>query len=204
MDTLRRLNREYMYTIWQTAKTEDLESLSGEVRRLATIMLEHEEYHNGFEIADHLQDNEYDVDQEGNPFLHIAIHAVDFIPWTTGLEFATVNAARCWNAFAPEHPCFKDGAQLMLTMNNGCGVIGDVSYHMPDGAGYTLPFYWRVTFWGRKGVLESGSLPHMGGLLEPEADGTLRGVYTPATSVWPSTTGVLPRNASRPFSRERS
>ncbi len=24
----------------------------------------------------------------------------------------------------------------------------------PDSSGYTLPFYWRMTFWGRKGVLE--------------------------------------------------
>jgi hypothetical protein len=39
-------------------------------------MLEHEEYQNEFEIADHLQDHEYDTEREGNPFLHIAIHAV--------------------------------------------------------------------------------------------------------------------------------
>ena len=96
----------------------------------------------------------FEPGKHGGSITDIAIHAVDFIPWMTGLEFETANAARCWNAFAPERPCFKDGAQMMLTMDNGCGVIGDVSYHMPDGAGYTLPFYWRVTFWGRKGVLE--------------------------------------------------
>lgn len=76
METLRKLNHEYLYTIWQAAKTGDLELFSGESERLATIMLEHDEYHNQFEIADHLHDHEYDVDQEGNPFLHIAIHAV--------------------------------------------------------------------------------------------------------------------------------
>jgi hypothetical protein len=76
METLRGLNSKYMHIIWQVAKAGDLESLSGEARRLATIMLEHEEYHQEFEIADHLQDHEYDVDRESNPFLHIAIHAV--------------------------------------------------------------------------------------------------------------------------------
>jgi hypothetical protein len=40
-------------------------------------------------------------------------------------------------------------------MENGCGVLGDVSYFMPDTIGYTSPFYWRMTFWGRDGVLES-------------------------------------------------
>ena len=65
-----------MHTIWQVAKTGDLESLSGEARRFATVMLEHEEYHHEFETADRLQDHEYDVDRESNPFLHIAIHAV--------------------------------------------------------------------------------------------------------------------------------
>ena len=48
-----------------------------------------------------------------------AIHAIDCLPWITGLEFESVNAARCWNAFAPEFPHFHDGAQMMLTMDNG-------------------------------------------------------------------------------------
>ena len=76
METMRGLNRKYMHTIWQMAKAGDLESLSGEARRLATVMLEHEEYHHEFEIADQLQDHEYNVDRESNPFLHLAIHAV--------------------------------------------------------------------------------------------------------------------------------
>lgn len=85
----------------------------------------------------------------------IGIHAIDTLPWMTGLQFATVKAARCWNAFAPEFPSFKDGAQMMLTMENGCGVLGDVSYFMPDKAGYRLPLYWRYTIWGREGVIET-------------------------------------------------
>lgn len=99
----------------------------------------------------------FEEGKHGGTINDLAIHAIDCLPWITGLEFESVNAARCWNAFAPEFPHFHDGAQMMLTMDNGCGVLGDVSYFMPDKAGYSLPFYWRYTFWGRDGVLEAGT-----------------------------------------------
>tara|TARA_B100001123_G_scaffold280051_1_gene311996 strand:- start:2861 stop:3874 length:1014 start_codon:yes stop_codon:yes gene_type:complete len=99
----------------------------------------------------------FEVGKHGGTINDIAIHAVDCIPWMTGLEFDTVKSARCWNAFAPDFPHFNDGAQMMLTMNNGCGLLGDVSYFMPDRAGYSLPFYWRYTFWGREGVIETST-----------------------------------------------
>ncbi|MBX3013657.1 MAG: Gfo/Idh/MocA family oxidoreductase [Caldilineaceae bacterium] len=95
--------------------------------------------------------------QHGGTLNDIAIHAIDAIPWITGLSFAQINAARSWNAFATAVPHFHDAGQLMVTMSNGCGVLGDVSYFMPDSMGYTLPHYWRMTFWGRKGVLESSA-----------------------------------------------
>jgi arylsulfatase A-like enzyme len=38
-------------------------------------------------------------------------------------------------------------------------------------------------------LLEAGKLPHLASLLEPDANGERHGVYTAATSVWPSTTG---------------
>lgn len=97
----------------------------------------------------------FEPGQHGGTINDIAIHAIDAIPWITGLRFTTVNAARCWNAFAVSFPHFKDAAQLMLTMDNGCGVLGDVSYGMPDSFGYALPHYWRMTLWGRQGVLET-------------------------------------------------
>ncbi len=99
----------------------------------------------------------FEEGKHGGTINDLAIHAIDCLPWITGLDFETVNAARCWNAFAPEFPHFRDGAQMMLSMDNGCGVLGDVSYFMPDKAGYSLPFYWRYTFWGRDGVLEAGT-----------------------------------------------
>ena len=93
----------------------------------------------------------------GGTINDIGCHAIDAIPWLTGLEFATINAARSWNAFAPDFPHFQDAGQMMLTMDNGCGVLGDVSYFLPDSFGYTNPLYWRMTFWGRKGVIETSA-----------------------------------------------
>ena len=40
METLKKLNREYLNTIWQAAKTGDLELLSGEAKRFGTSFLE--------------------------------------------------------------------------------------------------------------------------------------------------------------------
>jgi predicted dehydrogenase len=97
----------------------------------------------------------FEEGQHGGTINDIAVHAVDLIPWVTGLTFAEINAARCWNSFAEGMPSFRDAGQMMLTMDNGCGVLGDVSYSAPDSSGYVLPFYWRMTFWGQKGVTEA-------------------------------------------------
>ena len=99
----------------------------------------------------------FEPGQHGGTINDIGIHAIDGIPFITGLRFTRLEAARCWNAFAPETPHFNDGAQMLLTMDNGCGVVGDVSYFAPDGPGYALPYYWRMTFWGREGVLETAT-----------------------------------------------
>jgi len=99
----------------------------------------------------------YEPDMHGGTINDIGIHAVDAIPWLTGLQFARVEAARCWNAFPTDAPQFGDGAQMMLTLENGAGVLGDVSYFMPDKAGTGLPQYWRTTFWGRRGLIETAS-----------------------------------------------
>jgi predicted dehydrogenase len=99
----------------------------------------------------------------GGTINDIGIHALDLIPWITGGRFRLVNAARCWNAFAGGYSSsegylhFKDAGQVMLTMDDGCGVLGDVSYFGPNSSGSRLPFYWRMTFWGRKGVIETSA-----------------------------------------------
>jgi len=73
---LRKLTRERAHLLWEIAKTGDLSTLSTEDKKLAEIMLEHEKYHNQFEIADHLSEHEYDVENEVNPFLHVTLHAI--------------------------------------------------------------------------------------------------------------------------------
>ena len=92
----------------------------------------------------------------GGTLNDIAIHAMDFIPWATGQPLETLLAARSWNANLPQVPHFHDGGQVLLTLQNGAGVLGDVSYLLPDSFGYEMPLYWRFTFWGADGVIEAG------------------------------------------------
>jgi predicted dehydrogenase len=96
----------------------------------------------------------FEEGKHGGTINDIAIHVFDFIPWLTGLEFAAVEAARCWTAFASGTP-MKDAAQFMVTLSNGAGLMGEVSYFLPDSHGYTNPLYWRITIFGRKGILET-------------------------------------------------
>lgn len=91
---------------------------------------------------------------QGGTLNDIAIHALDAIPWITGRRVVEVVAARAWNARLPQVPHFQDAAQLMLRLDNGGGVLGDVSYLAPDACGYTVPQYWRMTFHGDGGMIE--------------------------------------------------
>jgi len=100
----------------------------------------------------------FEPGMHGGTINDIGIHAMDFIPWATGMKFVKVNAARSWNAMAKSYPHFMDAGQVMLTMENNCGVLGDVSYFSPDSHNYNLPFYWRITFYGEKGIVESSAV----------------------------------------------
>jgi hypothetical protein len=55
---------------------QHLDTLSDKDQSLARIMLEHEQYHNQFEMADLLHDHHYDIDSEVNPFIHIIFHQI--------------------------------------------------------------------------------------------------------------------------------
>ena len=52
---------------------------------------------------------------------------------------------------------FCDAAQFMLEMEDGTGVMGDVSYSLPSPSGYGLPQYWRTTVFSTEGVLETAA-----------------------------------------------
>jgi len=97
----------------------------------------------------------YEPGKHGGTINDIAIHAIDAIPWLTGLKWASVESARAWNAALTQEPIFQDGAQFMATLSNGCGVLCDVSYLSPNKAGYKMPQYWRMAFAGSKGFLEA-------------------------------------------------
>jgi hypothetical protein len=75
-DVIKSLDRQHMLEIWQHAKTNDLDYLSEEEQLIGKLMLEHEEYHNQFELADALEDYHFDPESGVNPFLHITIHAI--------------------------------------------------------------------------------------------------------------------------------
>lgn len=97
----------------------------------------------------------FEEGKHGGTINDIAIHGIDYLTWTTGMKFSELTAARTWNAFADECPLFNDAAQFMAKMENGCGVMVDVSYFAPDSCGYSLPYYWEFTFWGKKGVVRT-------------------------------------------------
>lgn len=91
----------------------------------------------------------------GGTINDIAVHAMDLIPWLTGVEIERTEFSRAWNAKAAEVPSFKDCGLLALRLSNGGGVIGDVSYLAPDGCGYRTDLYWRVSVFGTGGVAET-------------------------------------------------
>lgn len=97
----------------------------------------------------------FEPGMHGGTINDIAIHAIDLIPWLTGRTIVEVTAARGWNARLPQFPHFQDAAQVMLKLDNGGGVLGDLSYLAPDHVGYAVEQYWRVACHGDRGVVET-------------------------------------------------
>jgi predicted dehydrogenase len=104
----------------------------------------------------------FEKGKQGGTINDLGIHAFDGIPWLTGHRFTRINAARTWATGRAGSPYFKDAAQVMATLDNGCGVLGEISYLVPDRIAYGYPDYWRFVVAGSKGVvigrLNDGSL----------------------------------------------
>lgn len=98
----------------------------------------------------------FEPGKQGGTINDLAIHGIDILPIITGLKYGEPVAARCWNAYAKEVPFFEDCAQIMFTLENGCGIMADISYSSPSSCGFALPQYWRFTLWGEKGMAEFG------------------------------------------------
>lgn len=88
----------------------------------------------------------------GGLFNDIAIHGVDLIYYLTGQRIKETTCARCYNAYADKACNFPDSGQFMAKLENGAGVIADVSYAVPMPVSYALPYYWQFFIWGEKGV----------------------------------------------------
>lgn len=96
----------------------------------------------------------FEEGKHGGTINDIAIHGVDTVRFVTGLGLKKVTAARTWNHFAKQEPQFHDCGQFMAELTNGAGLTMDVSYAAPASCGFALETYWRMTFWGTKGVAE--------------------------------------------------
>lgn len=95
----------------------------------------------------------FEPGKHGGTINDIGVHGVDLVRYLTGFGVDKIEGARCWNGFATEARDFKDCGQLMVTLENGAGVIADVSYALPDSIGFDMPCYWLFQLWGTKGML---------------------------------------------------
>ena len=95
----------------------------------------------------------FEEGKHGGTFNDIAIHGMDALTWITGHAYDKTLFARQGNDCAKEEPQFNDVAQFNGLLDNGAAVMGDVSYIRPSSA-FSLPSYWRFTFWGTTGYLE--------------------------------------------------
>ena len=96
----------------------------------------------------------YDKGKHGGTINDLGVHGLDAVEFMTGKKIKDLTAARTWNAFADKEPQFHDGANFMFTLENGCNVMGDVSYSVPAGFKNGSFFGWRFTLWGKTGVIE--------------------------------------------------
>lgn len=94
----------------------------------------------------------FEKGMHGGTLNDLAIHGVDLIVHLTGLCIEKVNAARCWNAYATQEKDFKDCATYMATLENGAGVLADISYSAPPLV-YATDIYWNFKFWCEKGLV---------------------------------------------------
>ena len=114
----------------------------------------------------------YEPGKHGGVINDIAIHGIDALKYALDLSVDQVLAARCWNKYADLEPDFRDSAQFMLTAKNGAGILADISYAIPDGIEFSLPYYWQFYIWGTKGVIsfsmvEKESFYYMAGDVKP-------------------------------------
>ena len=95
----------------------------------------------------------FEEGMHGGTVNDIAIHGIDLVRYLTGMNISKNDAVRTWNSYAKEEPHFKDCATFMARLENGAGVMADVSYSSPSAA-LPIPSYWEFRFWCEHGMLE--------------------------------------------------
>ena len=157
LDTIKKLAEEKSLTVGIMLDLRDNKIVStaqklirdGEIGRINNIRFEgHHPLMYGYRPNWYFESGKY-----GGVINDIAIHGIDLIRKFTGSEIDKILAARCWNFYAKECPDFEDSAQFMLQMQDGTGVIADVSYATPNTQGYGLPSYWNFLICGDKGTM---------------------------------------------------
>lgn len=93
----------------------------------------------------------FEPGMHGGTINDIAIHLFDLLPTLTGLKIDKLIAACGGNVGFPQEPHFSNSGALMLKLENGACVNGDVSYFASD---FGSPAYWRFTIGGSKGMIE--------------------------------------------------
>ena len=122
----------------------------------------------------------YEEGKHGGVINDIAIHGIDILRLLGCGKVAKVVGARSWNFYAYDDPQFEDCTQFILEMENGAGVIGDVSYSCPDVQLYGLPTYWHFRVWGDQGMLDFGvNLPEVTLYAKGESQGRALELITP-------------------------
>ena len=93
----------------------------------------------------------FEQGMHGGTINDLAIHGVDLVRMLTGEELTQVDAARSWNAYATQHPHFRDAAHFMARFGE-VAVLADVSYSAPSQV-FSMPTYWEFRIWCERGML---------------------------------------------------
>lgn len=94
----------------------------------------------------------FEPGMHGGTINDIAIHGIDLISFLTGQKITKIHGARTWNSYAHQHPHFMDCAMFMAEIENGAGVLADVSYAGPSQV-FTMPTYWNFKIWCARGLV---------------------------------------------------
>lgn len=94
----------------------------------------------------------FEEGMHGGTINDLSVHGVDLVRMLTSMEFTKTDGARVWNSYAYKHKHFKDSAMFMARLDNGAGVLADVSYSAPSQV-FSMPTYWEFNFWCERGML---------------------------------------------------